>query len=107
MIPRSTASHNSEADITLGGTATGNVSVGDLSEPRSAKLDQILAVLGDAVSAARAAELLEQCRGSPRAAVNAFFDSLSAGTLRECTHCTELSWILTLLALYRWSIDGG
>lgn len=50
-------------------------------EQRSAKLDQVLAVLGDAVSAARAAELLQQCGGSPRAAVNAFFDSLSTGRL--------------------------
>ena len=39
---------------------------------------QVLDVLGDAVTGATAAELLEQAGGSPRRAVNAFLDQ-SAG----------------------------
>lgn len=43
------------------------------------ELRQVLAVLGGEVDAARAAELLQQGRGSPRAAVNAYFDALATG----------------------------
>ena len=45
----------------------------------SGEIQQILTVIGGEIDAARAAELLQQCQGSPRAAVNAYFDSLTAG----------------------------